>query len=140
MKITDLRIGNLIQTISEEPDIIVIDKIDGIEQTVSGSGFEDISIEDLTGIPLTKNYILENGFIQQEGNDKKYIHKETNFELLHAKDSNSFLNSVYENKKTIKIKCLDYVHQLQNFFYRKEGIELYEEFKSYLKGKCSQKL
>ena len=62
MKANEFRIGNLLQTSSEEPEIFVIDEIDSVEETVCGSGLMDVKLSDLLRIPLTEEWLVRFGF------------------------------------------------------------------------------
>ncbi len=120
IKASELRPCNMASTISEEPEIIVIDGIDAVEETISGSGLLDVSVEDIEPIPLTEEWLKMLGF---EGKDSDWW---TNgvIELGYISQEEFYeAELTFPNMKWRRLE-LRYVHQLQNLYFALTGEEL----------------
>lgn len=116
VELNDLRIGNLLMNISDEPETLIVDVIDSIEETINANGLEGIKIEDVLPIPITEDNLvsLDLGF-KKEGDDI-YMRITDNLELVFTYDQGSGVRLDIDTEKlriqtTIKVK---YVHSLQN--------------------------
>jgi len=118
----ELRIGNLLMTRSEEPEIISVDLIDSIESTICGNGLNNVQLSHLSPIQLTPE-ILEN----------------CGFNRLTEKSYNGYKASIYSRSDIAMSFYLDdgiltwglfpplkiqYLHQFQNLYFSLTGKEL----------------
>ena len=102
----DLKIGNLLMTLSEEPEAIAVIAIDGIEGLVIMDSFDEWeSLEDYAPIELTEQWLKDFKFKQLDKytwvKDGWFVYKRKRGFVLGSK------------KREIK---LSHVHTLQNFF------------------------
>src|SRR5579872_703276 len=104
LQANELRIGNLVLDSSKNTTII-----------------ESIIPEHARirfGIPLTEEWLKRMGFEQSEREDSALVHKESSLPIW-SNDEGGFY--YIDNEIII---YLDYVHQIQNFFFIATGTEL----------------
>lgn len=123
MKVTELRIGNLVHAFKTW-------------YPIDGTDFEVEKISTYTPIPLTEEWLVNFGFERQERTDN-----EKGFVLLHKEKSKSvyirtfcepnisgFFNmfnfSECHEDKIQFIRKIEYIHQLQNIYFALTGEEL----------------
>ncbi len=123
MKASELRIGNIISSKNGSDSVIkaIGDNGGWIEaHSLYDSSEErfDTSIYEITGIPLTEEWLLRFGF----GfglNDEEY--EKLNCPIIFDTDWNCYIDREFE--KELFIQC-EYVHQLQNLYFALTGKEL----------------
>ncbi len=120
MKVTDLRIGNYIQTANG------IDEVRGV---LNRNCFKDVflvkngdvEIEDLQPIPLTEEWLLKLGFEENAGNTFSIKVESDCFKIEIYKKI--FFPYEYKGMLLPAIR-LKYIHELQNLYHAITGNEL----------------
>lgn len=120
-----LMVGNLFT--DDQNEILKIDLIDSIEETVNANGMEDISISDLIPIPLTEDILLKCGFECTHKNNKHYTindpngykdsHKISIFPAMNEQWHIAFSDNLGGYKDYIPTTKIKYLHQLQNLYF-----------------------
>lgn len=124
MEARELRIGNLLK--HKDGFIMEIDSINELEVRGNELGKNDpdneieASLIDLSGIPLTEEWILKFGFYKGKYKNVKNNHWCYNV-LLYDKDG---INIVSSDEQIIFLSKCKYAHQLQNLSYCLTGEEL----------------
>lgn len=114
---SELRKGNLLETLDEEAEIIAVDQIDGIEETVGGNGLNDIPIKDLAPIHINDKWLISLGFKKRKHNVG------ANVWAYYIKDGYGYeeiclLNDGGDNYSLPYIPItVKYIHTLQNFYF-----------------------
>lgn len=116
MKTTDLRIGNHISINSGK-----IITVDGISQSeIYNEEYGHSSCNELKPIPLTEQWLLDFGFVDEGGND--YVLTKGEHTLLLTVETDSIrvylahLYGTYDSEYTY-LKDILYVYQLQNLYF-----------------------
>ena len=128
MTTTELRIGNLLVTLNEEPEIITIDEIDGIAKSVMGSGLFDIKLCDLSSIPLTEEWLFKLGGsrIDEWGefifDGRHYYFDKDKAQLF--REEWTYNSGIEESDWLTFGEPILYVHSFQNLHFALTGIEL----------------
>ena len=134
MKATDLRIGNLVSPTEElkkefwenvyeiMPDVIEVSQTakDGIIHCIF-DGEYDFDIKQLQSIKLTKQWLIDFGFVPYlRVAHKIRLNKFT--ELVLDLDRHCIVH-IKEEYNSIEIGKIEYVHELQNLYYALSGGE-----------------
>lgn len=119
MKTTELRIGNIVNAYK-----VGVCRVDGIESDIliSTANDEYIPINDVEGIPLTEQWLLDLGFVKNEYG-KMSLSKEFEYlEIICVKEE--FYPSyeqpaefAHESDRVVFLRQIKYVHQLQNLYF-----------------------
>ena len=130
MKTTDLIIGNHISINSGK-----IITVDGISQSeIYNEEYGHSSCNELKPIPLTEQWLLDFGFVDEGGND--YVLTKGEHTLLLTVETDSIrvylahLYGTYDSEYTY-LKDILYVHQLQNLYFILTNEELILKKKHY---------
>jgi hypothetical protein len=122
MKVTELRIGNLIEINEMAEPVVSIDKY-GINYTVNSVGSNAIKqfyhIDRVKPILITKEWLLKFGFVQQYWRFFPMTYYQKRNMLYSLSDGNVELHD-----PNICLTQLKYVHELQNFYFALTGEEL----------------
>lgn len=105
-----LMIGNLFT--DDQNEILKIDLIDSVEETVNANGMEDISTSDLIPIELTEDILLKCGFSKTNNDSYFGTNKWSNGEFILTVDDDCFVSM----ESTYHRKC-EFLHQLQNLYF-----------------------
>lgn len=82
-----------------------------------------VDLERLSGIPLTKEWLLNLGF--KKDSDGSFIKNDISIFLDKRFKTNLFLQENQDNFKWFSYECkIQYVHQLQNLYFALTGDEL----------------
>lgn len=81
-----LMVGNLFT--DDQNEILKIDLIDSIEETVNANGMENISISDLIPLPLTEDILLKCGFEKYDVEKNELYINEFNQLTLYCGETN----------------------------------------------------
>ena len=115
MKVTDLRIGNL--TLLEGR----VTKINCLGTYLSGE--DGYRIKAAKGIPLTEEWLVKFGFVNNGYNPKVFYNGEYYITKYNGADWDIF-DDVPAACNSIGMLTLDTVHQLQNLYFALTGEEL----------------
>ena len=121
MKAEELRIGNLCYYHVE-------DSIEGDHDVLNTVDYEDLRImfgevdEDYKPIPLTEEWLLKFGFVHRKRRDVPAYEKNN---LIVEYLFERWTGRLYWNERnSIRIIDVEYVHQLQNLYFALTGEEL----------------
>lgn len=120
MKVTELRIGNLIYGVSDRVVTVVGLEDSGVVKAFSGNMKNCIfsyEIDLYSPIPLTEEWLEKLGAIELK--PKRGVLKEFQIKTLRIELSNSH-HFYYKNSS----KIITSVHELQNLYYALKGVEL----------------
>ena len=124
MKANELRIGNYVVSMDEEPEVMTVDLIDSVEETFHGNALEDVKLENVCGIPLDESWFELFGFEYKVGLFGGWYSPEISGECIKM---SKLANQGYKYQHARKpIVC---VHELQNLVYALTGEELKEKQK-----------
>lgn len=114
LKITDLRVGNLIKSISTNK----VEEVKEINYFKNKKhGINNVQLKDWTGIHLTGSWFTEFLFEEKKGRFGSEYHKEGVIIYTSAKGTYCF---VFDNYS----KDIDFVHEIQNLFFALTGREV----------------
>lgn len=116
-----LMIGNLFT--DDQNEILKIDLIDSVEETVNANGMEDISTSDLIPIELTEDILLKCGFGNKRNTNINGCIEYTYLNSMNLSKSYDLILTIhngiyrlYYKLEIIGVRRLKYIHQFQNFF------------------------
>jgi hypothetical protein len=131
MKANELRIGNFLIELGNDPD--PLRRIFNVT-AIYGRNTERFVVEDdngdimnssfLTGIPLTEEWLLKFGFKKERKSYLKGVHQELFSGLMELTFDRLLQKWVFSVGKYKDITRLQYVHQLQNLYFALTGEEL----------------
>lgn len=113
MDVKELRVDNIVYGPNKQA-VCKVKYIDGEEKTISTDLFSERDVNELSPIPLTEEWLLKLGYIE---NDAFIGEKPTIFTHgIHKiwKPFNQFLDNNYRFE-------IQYVHQLQNLYFDLAG-------------------
>lgn len=115
IKAQDLRIGNYYESMGREF------RLDMKMMYAFCSGSLTYNVNDIKGIPITKERLLKFGFEQRELFFEKMLGANKSI-TIHL-NGNEVLTQVCQGIYGITVPC-EYVHQIQNLYYTLTGEEL----------------
>jgi hypothetical protein len=117
MKANEFRIGNIVDYLGSPT---IINSISGIEETyVSTRKSGIMPINAFKPIPLTEDWLLKCGFEKDEKNEYWFWKKCVSVSVL------GYIELLSFNRQSFKTNIqLQYIHQLQNFYFALTGEEL----------------
>lgn len=140
IKATDIRLGNYFNVPNREQSPFRVDEIEYLSQQRAKVGMSLIPcghpltwyLDDLSGVPLTEDWLLKLGFSSEEYRDKsKHIginFGQTDFTLVKPGSLDfehiKHFGFEFDAGGWPRLKQFEYVHELQNFFYCYSGEEL----------------
>lgn len=122
LKFNELSTGNLLMNISDEPETLIVDLIDSVEETINANGLEGIKIEDVLPIPLTEEWLIKMGFEKSSTQLVEAVGYEIGEFILHCYADNRGIRwdmNILDDGFEVK-----YIHQLQNLHDVLTGKEL----------------
>jgi hypothetical protein len=116
---TELRLNNLFNA---EIGVVKVESILGSTfrvycHSIDEECLADYSIDDISGIPLTPEWLVRMGF--EDGTTENL--KKVTSAILHRESNGTYL--LYSGHNNLYVP-LEFVHQLQNLFYALVGTEL----------------
>ena len=125
----ELRLGNYIKRLScpraSEPEIIQVEAICD-DMINMGDCFNDglCELEYYEPIPLTEEWLLSCGFSKKSKDSSIFLKEEDDFTYMFLGDN---FSRHYKHQKLFEfvyLATIEYVHQLQNFYWCLNGKEL----------------
>lgn len=125
MKASELRFGNYVVSMDEEPEVFTIDAIDYVEETFHGNALEHVKVDNVCGIPLDETWFELLGFEYQVEAYKGWYSPE-----IDGLSIRIFKADKQGYKYHSAPKVIICVHELQNLYFALTGEELEKKPKS----------
>jgi hypothetical protein len=138
MKSSELRIGNLVDTIEFKNVEVLGISTNNIGITIDSMVFVSVDVSDIKSIPITEKWLIKFGFTKYEWMDGCFI--KTSFgdlmiqffrdeiHLFFTKVSVDSKGMMFDGRRFVGDKKtftkIQYVHQLQNLYFALTGEEL----------------
>jgi len=120
MKANELRIGNLVKTKTSESAYNVRE----LNETLVNLSGTAVHYDHCIPIPLTEEWLLKFGFAEWDNGSGRYYDGRFEIEIL-TNDKIMIVRSFDESTgKHWHLRDIEYVHQLQNFYFALTGEEL----------------